>query len=99
MRIEEIRSSRRGQEVERLAQSLGAERAASSQAIQQQSQQSIRPGSDAVELSSEAAGPLGALSSDSTARTTQILTSLEQSFQGNSQDRNQRHRPREQAQR
>lgn len=105
MEIEEIGSnkdkgfrqdySRRGEEVRRLAQSMGAERHASAQAVQQHNQSAVKPTTDVTDLSAEASHPLGGLTSGNNVRTSQILGGLEQSFQGNSQDRNQRHKPRD----
>lgn len=104
MEIEEIGSkkeqgfrptSQRTDEVRRLAQSMGAERHASAQAVNAQNQNAVKPATDATDLSAEASHPLGGLSNGNSTRTSQILSGLEQSFQGNSQDRNQRHRPRE----
>ena len=103
MEIEEIGSkkdkgfqldyTRRGEEIRRLSQSAGAERHASAQAARQQTTQVGNPTADITELSAEASSPLGALSNSNSTRTSQILNGLEQSFQGNSQDRNQHHRP------
>jgi hypothetical protein len=103
--IEEIGSKRdtgfkpdyghRAEEVRRLSQSMGAERHASAHAVQQQNQSAIKPMTDATDLSAEASHPLGGLTNGNSTRTSQILTGLEQAFQGNSQDRNQRHRPRD----
>jgi hypothetical protein len=84
--------SRRAEEVRRLSQSMGAERHASAHAVQQQNQIAVKPTSDTTDLSAEASHPLGGLSTDNSARTSQILSGLEQSFQGGSQDPNQRHR-------
>ena len=86
---------RRAEEVRRLSQSMGAERHASSHAVQQQNQNAVKPTADTTDLSAEASHPLGGLTTGNNVRTSQILSGLEQSFQGNSQDRNQRHRPRE----
>lgn len=103
MEIEEIGSkkdngfklnySRRGEEVRRLAQSMGAERHASAEAARQQNTQVVRPTTDVADISAEASNPLSALSNSNSTRTSQILNGLEESFQGNSQDRNQHHRP------
>lgn len=103
MEIEEIGSkkdkgfkidyTRRGEEIRRLSQSMGAERHASAEAARQQSTQIVKPTGDITDISAEASNPLSALSNSNSTRTSQILNGLEQSFQGNSQDRNQQHRP------
>ena len=103
MEIEEIGSkkdkgfkldySRRGEEIRRLSQSMGAERHASAEAARQQNNQVIKPTTDVADISAEASNPLSALSNSNSTRTSQILNGLEESFQGNSQDRNQQHRP------
>jgi hypothetical protein len=85
--------SRRAEEVRRLAQSMGAERHASAEAARQQNTQFVKPTTDIADISAEASNPLSALSNSNSTRTSQILNGLEQSFQGNSQDRNQQHRP------
>lgn len=85
--------SRRAEEVRRLSQSMGAERHASAEAARQQNTQLVRPTTDIADISAEASNPLSALSNSNSTRTSQILNGLEQSFQGNSQDRNQQHRP------
>lgn len=73
---------------------MGAERQASALAISQ-GPTSVKP-TDSTAISAEASA-LGAVATDGSARTTRILTGLEQSFQGNSQDRNgQKHRPKQQ---
>lgn len=103
MQIEEIGAKKdkgpqfeytqRGEEVRRLAQSMGAERQASAHAAQLNSGQNGARGQiDSSSLSTEAVNGTGALSLTQKTRTTQILTGLEQSFQSNTQDRDQRHR-------
>lgn len=102
MEIEEIGSKRdkglqfdhgrRAAEVRRLSQSMGAERQASAHAIQQQNQNAVKPVEDTTDISAEASHPLGGLTTGNSSRTSQILSGLEQSFQGNTQDRNQRHK-------
>ncbi len=103
MEIEEIGSkkdngfklnySRRGEEVRRLAQSMGAERHASAEAARQQNTQVVRPTTDVADISAEASNPLSALSNSNSTRTSQILNGLEESFQGKSKDSNQHQRP------
>ena len=83
---------RRAEEVRRLSQSAGAERFASAQATQAQNQNAIKPAVDTTDISAEASHPLGGLTGVSNSRTSQILNGLEQSFQGNTGDRNQRHK-------
>ena len=103
MQIEEIDSvkgkgkkfdyTQRGEEVRRMAQSMAAERMASSQASQmipttpapQSSNQD-----DVWSIPAEAINGAASLDSRNTSRTMRILTGLQESFQNGSQDRNHR---------
>lgn len=93
MEIEEIGSKKRVEEIRRLSQSMGAERHASAEAARLQNTQIVKPTADITDISAEASNPLSALSNSNSTRTSQILNGLEQSFQGNGQDRNQQYRP------
>lgn len=85
--------SRRGEEVRRLAQSMGAERQASAQASQMAVTQPAPQNSsndDLLSISAEAIDGAASINGNNTSRSVRILNGLQESFQNGSQDRNNR---------